>query len=123
MVLRGKAPSTVRKYSGAFLRWQKQAKVKHVEIKILPAKPLHVALYLTFLIQKSSTSAPEEEAINGLSWAHQLACVEDPTKCNLLKQVSTGAKRILADRTCKKESIRSQILKKLFKTSIGMDPG
>ena len=94
-----------------------------MEIKILPAKPLHVALYLTFLIQKSSTSAPEEEVINALSWAHQLACVEDPTKCNLVKQVGTGVKRILADRTCKKEPITSQILEKLFKTSIRMDPG
>ena len=60
VVLRGRAPSTVRKYSGAFLRWKKWAKGKHVEIQILPAKPLHVALYLAFLIQKSSTSAPVE---------------------------------------------------------------
>ena len=58
VVLRGRAPSTVRKYSGAFLRWKKWAKAKHVGIQILPAKPLHVALYLAFLIQKSSTSAP-----------------------------------------------------------------
>ena len=119
VVLRGRAPSTVRKYSGAFLRWKKWAKAKQVGIQILPAKPLHVALYLAFLIQKSSTSAPVEEAINSLSWAHQLACVEDPTKCSLVKQVAAGAKRILAHRTCKKEPITPHILEKLVNAFAG----
>ena len=44
---------------------------KTADISVLPANPLHVTLYLTFLIQKSSTSAPVEEAMNALSWAHQ----------------------------------------------------
>ena len=119
VVLRDRAPSTVKKYSGAFLCWKKWAKGMHVEIQILPAKPLHVALYLTFLIQKSSTSAPEEEAINALSWAHQLACEEDPTKCSLAKQVGAGAKRILAHRTCKEEPMTPQILEKLVNAFAG----
>ena len=121
VVLRGKAPSTVKKYSGAFLRWKRWAQKKKTEIRILPACPLHVALYLTFLICKSATSAPVVEASNALSWAHQLACVEDPTQCLLVKQVLEGAKRILAHRTQKKEPITPAILEQLVSKFAGKE--
>ena len=112
IVLRGRAPSTVKKYSGAFLRWKRWAAQKFTEA-IFPAQPLQVALYLAYLIQKSSTSAPVEEAVNALSWAHQMALVEDPTQDNLVKNVHAGAKRILAHRKTKKEPITAEILTKL----------
>ena len=79
VVLQSRAPSTV-KYSGAFLCWKRWALSKKADISVLPANPLHVALYLTFLIQKSSTSAPVEEAVNALSWAHQVALIQDSTR-------------------------------------------
>ena len=72
-----------------------------------------MALYLTCLIQKSSTSAPVEEASNAISWAHQVAVLEDPTQDQLVKQVAAGAKRILAHKTNKKEPITPEILAKL----------
>ena len=109
IVLRGRAPSTVKKYSSAFLRWKGWASQKFTE-EIFPAQPLQVALYLAFLIQKSSTSAP---AVNALSWAHQMALVEDPTQSDLVKNVLAGAKRILAHRQTKKEPITTEILTQL----------
>ena len=112
IVLRGRAPSTVKKYSGAFLRWKRWAAQKFIEA-IFPAQPLQVALYLACLIQKSSTSAPVEEAVNALSWAHQMALVEDPTQNSLVKNVHAEAKRILAHRKTKKEHITAEILTKL----------
>lgn len=121
VVLRSKAPSTVRKYNGAFLRWKQWAQKKNTKIRILPASPLHVALYLAFLICKSATSSPVVEASNALSWAHQLACVEDPTQCLLVKQVLAGAKHILAHRTQKKEPITPAILEQLVSTFAGKE--
>ena len=112
VVLRGRAPSTVKKYSGAFLRWKSWTTQKFEYQAYLPAKPLHVALYLTYLIRKSSTSAPVEEASNAISWAHQVAVLEDPTQHQLIKQIVAGAKRILAHRTNKKEPITPEILAK-----------
>ena len=64
-------------------------------------------------MQKSSTSAPVEEAVNAISWVHQVAVVEDPTQNDLVKQVLAGAKRMLAHRTNKKEPITTEILAKL----------
>ena len=83
IVLRSRAPSTVKK------KWATQ---KVNSQTCLPARPIHVALYLTYLIKKSSTSAPIEEASNVISWVHQLAVVDDPTQNDLLKQVLAGAK-------------------------------
>ena len=113
VVLQSRAPSTVKKYSGAFLRWKRWALSKTADISVLPANPLHVALYLTFLIQKSSTSAPVEEAVNALSWAHQVALTQDPTRCAIVRETMAGAKRMLAHRTQKKEPITPEILKDL----------
>ena len=113
VVLQSRAPSTVKKYGGAFLRWKRWALNKQADIPTLPASPLHVALYLMFLIQKSATSAPIEEAVNALSWAHQVAFVEDPTCCNIVKETLAGAKHMLAHRTQKKEPITPEILKNL----------
>ena len=114
IVLSGKAPSTASKYCGAFTRWKKWAQTKP-DVSVLPAKPLHVCLYLSFLIQKSASPAPVEEAVNALAWVHSVAVVEDPTKHPLVVQVVAGAKRLLAKRTVKKEPISADILSSLVK--------
>ena len=112
LVLRGKAPATVKKYAGAFSRWRRWSASKPT-LQAFPAKPFQVALYLSYLTRSAKTSAPVEEAVNSLSWAHQLAVVEDPTDHPLVKQVLAGAKRVLAHKTCKKEPITPEILQKL----------
>ena len=112
VVLQNRAPSTAKKYAGAFCRWRKWAATKP-QVTPFPAKPMHVGLYLSYLIQKASTPSPVEEAVNALSWAHNLACEEDPTGHPLVKQVLEGGKRILAHKVDKKEPITPEILRSL----------
>ena len=57
----------------------------------MPAKPLHIALYLNFLIQKGRSAAPVEEAVNVLSWVHQMAGVEDTSGHPMVQQVLAWA--------------------------------
>ena len=111
VALRGRAPATVRQYSGAFCRWKKWASAKGVDS--FPASPFFVSLYLNYLIQKSSTVAPVEQAVHALSWVHSIAVVDDPTQHPLVGHVVAGAKRILARPTCKKEPITPDILQRL----------
>ena len=59
-----------------------------------------------------------EEAVNSISWAHQLAVVEDPAGHPLVKQILAGTKRILAHRTTKKEPITPEILHRMFDTFV-----
>ena len=54
-------------------------------------------------MQKANTLSPIEEAINALSWAHYLACVEDPTGHPLVKQLWEGVKCMLTHKVDKKE--------------------
>lgn len=109
VVLQGKARSTATKYSSAFTRWKKWAESKH-EVSAFPVDPLHLCLYLNFLIQKSASVAPVEEAVNALSWVHDMAVVDNPSSHPLVAQVLAGAKRILAKPTVKKEPITADIL-------------
>lgn len=68
--MQGKAPAATKKYSGAFSRW-KQWAASHQEFPVLPAKPMHAPLYLSYLSQVAKTPAPLEEAVNVLSWIHR----------------------------------------------------
>ena len=87
---------------------------QNLALKPFPAKPFQFALYLPFLIKSAKTSAPAEEVVNSISWAHQLAIVEDPADHPLVKQNLAGAKRILAHKTTKKEPITPEILHRMF---------
>ena len=82
VVLQSRAPSTIDKYGGAFLRWKRWALSEQADIPVLPSNPVHVAL-LPHVYYPKSSSAPVEEAVNALSWAHQ---EDDPTRCNTVKQ-------------------------------------
>ena len=82
VVMSSRAPATAKKYAGAFLRWKKWT-VNRQGVKPISTKPIFVALYLNFLRGKAGTSVPIEEA---LSWAHQMAVVEDPTSHPLVSK-------------------------------------
>ena len=109
VVLAGRAPATVRKYSGAFGRWKKWVDAKQ-GIAAMPASPVHVALYLSYLVQKASSSSPVQEAVSAISWAHQIATVNDPTAHPLVRNVLAGAKRVLAQPVQKKEPVTAVML-------------
>ena len=97
IVMRGKAPATTKKYTGAFLRWKRWASQKK-GIDVVPVNPFH----LGYLIQKSASVAPVEEAVRALSWVHTMALEVNPTEHELVQQVLAGAKHILAKATTKK---------------------
>ena len=67
LALQSREPATVKKYSGAFSHWRKWAAAKSEIGTTLPPKPIHIALYLSFLAQCSKSSAPLTEAVCALS--------------------------------------------------------
>ena len=81
--MQGKAPSTIKKYSGAYSRWSRWASSRDE----VPTKPIHVALYLAYFTQTANTPSPVEEAVNALSCVHRMATVEDVTVHPLVVQV------------------------------------
>ena len=76
-ILHTRANSTVKKYLGAFKRWKAWAK-QH-GMTALPAKEVHVALYLQHLGDTSQSKAALEAACNALVWIHSTAGLPSPT--------------------------------------------
>ena len=83
LVLSSNAPSTTNKYSYVWSRWHRWAQSKQ-GVPLLPAQPLHVALYLLELTeiaeQKKTGHSTVDSALFGIRWGHKMAGVESLTQ-------------------------------------------
>ena len=99
--LDAKAPSAVLKYKSGCLRWRECALSKF-GVPVIPAKPLHIALFVPELAKRSSENnigvAPIESAVYAIKRGHTMAGIEAcPVSHPLVKFGLKGAKRRLAD--------------------------
>ncbi|XP_072033364.1 uncharacterized protein [Amphiura filiformis] len=111
VMLGARAKSTVSAYSGAMNRWTDWAN-KYGKC-VLPADSVDIALYLTHLSQTATSPAPITKAVSGLSWAHKMAGVPDPTSASMVLFTHEGLKRKLSKPIVKKEPITSQMIRDL----------
>ena len=112
-ILHSRADSTVKKYLGAFKRWKAWAK-QH-RMTAMPAKEVHVALYLQHLGDISQSKAAVEGACNALAWIHSTAGLPSPTLSSFVKATLEGMQRILAKPTVKKDPVTSVMLEDMVK--------
>ena len=99
-VLGTKAPSTTKKYLAAFRHW-KQWATSH-NIVVFPVKEAFLALYLQSIAETAKSKSAVEEAVNSISWAHQMAGVPSPTASTFVKSTVQGLQRKLARPVVKK---------------------
>lgn len=92
IILRDRAPQTVKKYASAFHKWKSWAKSKGLQV--LPATGYEFALYLASLIKNAKSMATIYAAVYGISWAHQKMAMVSPTEHPLIKQMIEASKRI-----------------------------
>jgi len=111
LLLSSKAKNTQRSYKYAFNLWCKWAKT--FSISPLPAKKLHISLYLVHLTESANSVSKLDEAICGIAWAHKLAGFNDPCKDDLISSVREGAHRKIGHSVVKKEPITSAILQQI----------
>ena len=95
-----KAPSTVQKYRSGWIRWREWADSKF-GVSVIPAKPLHIALFISELtavsISNNTGISPIQSVVYSIKWGHSLAgIVECPTGHPLVKSSLEGARRKLA---------------------------
>ena len=98
--LESKAPSTVQKYRSGWLKWRQWAASK-IGVQVIPAKPLHVALFISELtvisVSNNTGISSIESVLYGIKWGHSLAGIVDcPTSHPLVKSSLEGARRKLA---------------------------
>ena len=119
VVVQSRAPSTVRKYKYAFLRWANWA--REAGCVACPAPAVHFALYLVHLGESTGSKAAVNSAINAVAWAHELLGVESVTKEPLVKVTFKGLQRKLAKPVVKKKPVSPSMLKSMAQ-SMGREP-
>ena len=110
-----KSSNTVKSYYRAFMRWKLWAISNGIPSnQCLPAKAIHVALYLACLVQQSVSPSPVVHAFYGIRWAHSVISVPSPTESDIVKNVLEGARRRLSHSVQKKDPITPELLEKMF---------
>ncbi|KAK6165269.1 hypothetical protein SNE40_022225 [Patella caerulea] len=110
-----KATNTVLKYSSGFMKWKRWALAHDISKRdILPAKALHVALYLTTIIQDANYPSPVISAFYSIKWEHDVTDFSSPTNSSIVKNMLESGKRKLAKPVGKKKPIKVEHLTKMY---------
>ena len=119
-MLSSRASSTVAKYLRAFIRWKRWAQQSN-EVTVFPAGEVHFALYLQHLGETTHSRATVEEALNAISWAHQLAGQAPISASAFVRATVAGLQRKLAKPKVKKEPVSADMLT-AWVDSLGLSP-
>ena len=92
ILLLDKAPNTVKRYFGAFQKWERWAKSKC--ISSIPASPEFFSLFLISLIKTCSSFSAFNAVVPGVSWAHLKFGLTPLLAFPIAKQIVQAAKRI-----------------------------
>ena len=104
-----------KKLYRAFMRWKSWATSNGIPSnQCLPAKAIHVALYLACLVQQSVSPSPVVHAFYGIRWAHSVISVPTPKESEILKNDLEGARRRLSHSVQKKDPKTPELLEKIF---------
>lgn len=113
-VLLARAPGTVNMYVRAFRKWKEFA-LRKKELSYFPANPMHVAVYLQYVLESTRSNASVDTAFYSIKWAHESAGLVSPTDNPLVNRVRDAAKRILGTkRGNRKEPLSVEILKEII---------
>ena len=104
LILNSKSDNTIKSYFYVFKRWEQFISL-HDHCAI-PAQPVHVALYLTSLLNNWSSFHPVCNAVYRIKWAHEINGLPDPTTNTFVSSVLEASKRIAVKHNEKKEYVQ-----------------
>lgn len=107
-LLSSKSDSTNITYFNAFNRWK--TFINSQGHCALPASSIHVALYLTHLLENGSSQHPVNLAIYGIKWAHDIVGMPDPTKNSFVSSLQEAARRKASRPVQRKEPISKEMI-------------
>ena len=119
-VFAGRAPTTTGKYIYAFLRWKRWAESQD-EIVVFPVRETHFALYLQHLGDTTRSKSAVQEAVNSISWVHQLAGYPAVSESCFVRMVLDGLQRQFAKPKVRKEPVTTDMMSALI-DSLGAAP-
>lgn len=107
-LLKSKSDNTVSKYFYSFKRWEKFILTKGG--CALPANPIHVALYITELLDSGKSESVVTAALYGIKWVHKICSLPDPTNNMFVLNLVEAAKRISIKTVRKKQPVTADML-------------
>ena len=110
-IISSKSDSTVEKYNYQVKAFKSYCETKNLQC--LPAYPIHVAMYLSSLIDKGKSDSVVSAAFYGIKWYHCVNDVEDPTESSIVKAMLESAKRLNSKPTQKKDVVTAKHLVEL----------
>ena len=111
--MKSKSDNTAKQYRYAFNIFCKWCNNFKTVISSLPASDTHVAMYLIHLAKTSKSASKIQCAIHAISWAHNLAGIQDPCESSLVQSVKEGVLRECSKPVVKKEPVTPEILNKI----------
>ncbi|XP_077989164.1 lysosomal cobalamin transporter ABCD4-like [Glandiceps talaboti] len=106
-----KSENTSRKYRRYFSRWT--AFIKDKKGQALPASSIHVALFLTHLLDTGCSYNSISSFVYAIKWAHNLSAHPDPTVHPFVVNMLETSKRMSNKPRKKKDILSAEHLKEL----------
>ena len=100
-LVESRSDGTTNKYYSSFKRWESFISAEGGTA--IPAEPIHVALYLTSLIDQGKSPSVVQGAMYSIKWAHKLRGLLDPTANDFVLNVIEAAKRQNSKKVSKKD--------------------
>ena len=107
-LLSSRADGTVTKYSGQLHAFKDFCAAKGFQY--LPAVPIHVAMYISHLIDIKKSSSVITGAFYAVKWFHNINGKGDPTDNCIVKNMLESAKRLNSKPVVKKDVLSSELL-------------
>ena len=107
-MMAARSDSTVCKYYNSFKRWQQFCNQNN--FCDLPAGSIHVAVFLTKLLDTGSTHHVILAAVYGIKWAHEINGLDDPTNNAFVRNLHEAAKRTTGHKTVKKDVVTADMI-------------
>lgn len=112
-MLASRAEGTTHLYERSFNKWKTFAQ-GILQVAVLPADPLHVTLFLQYLVETSKSASAINSAFYSINWAHRMSGFPSPTDHPFVALARDGAIRILSHgRSNRKEPLDVHFLKDL----------
>ena len=101
--MKSKIYNMVSKYFYSFKRWEQFIVSKGGTA--LPASPIHIALYLTYLLDRNKSESVLTSALYRIKWVHKIRGLNDPTDNIFVTNLVEASKRISKKIVRKKAAI------------------
>ena len=103
-----RSDNTYVKYFSYFKKWESFIKIQGG--CAIPASPIHVALYLTDLMDKHYSYSVISASLYSIKWAHSMKNLQDPTNNAFVTNLLESAKRNRSKPIVKKQPVTPELL-------------